>query len=71
MEREVRVVWVNGVRRELVGASTVADLVQEMGASSGPVAVERNGELVPRAQHGRVVLEDGDRVAVVTLVGGG
>jgi thiamine biosynthesis protein ThiS len=35
------------------------------------VAVERNLQIVPRARHGETALADGDRLEVVTLVGGG
>lgn len=35
------------------------------------IAVERNGEIVPRSMYGEVVLEEGDSVEVVSFVGGG
>lgn len=64
-------VWVNGVARELASGATVAELVAALGLSAAQVAVERNRRLVPRAEHGRTQLADGDRVEIVTLVGGG
>ncbi len=52
------------------GPSVVALLVQlELGGQR--VAVEVNGEIVPKAEHERHVLADGDSVEVVTFVGGG
>jgi sulfur carrier protein len=56
-------IQVNGEGREIAAGSTVA--------TQPHVAVEVNLEVVPRAEHGEAVLRDGDRVEVVTLVGGG
>lgn len=50
---------------------TLAALLQELGAAAGPVAVERNGRVVRRADHPSTVLEPGDRLEIVRLVGGG
>ena len=61
----------NGVEREVSGGTTVADLVAALGLATTPVAVERNLGIVPRAEHARTVLAEGDRLEVVTLVGGG
>ena len=61
----------NGEARELPDEITVVALLQRLGMGSGPVAVERNAEIVPRAEHGSTVLRDGDRVEVVQFVGGG
>lgn len=61
----------NGEPRELRPGMTVADLVAELGMQPRFVAVERNLQLVPRAEHGQCRLEPGDRLEVVTLVGGG
>ncbi|QEG36824.1 Sulfur carrier protein ThiS [Bythopirellula goksoeyrii] len=62
---------VNGKKRELPDGSTVAELIAELALDPRMLAVERNLELVPRAQHSQTPLEEGDRVEVVTLVGGG
>jgi sulfur carrier protein len=64
-------IQVNGEGREIAGGTTVADLLGELGVTQPHVAVELNLEVVPRAQHGDTILSDGDRVEVVTLVGGG
>ncbi len=62
---------VNGVERELEAGATVATLVRVLELGPGRVAVERNGRLVPRVEHERTPLAEGDRLEVVTLVGGG
>ena len=62
---------VNGDPRTVPDDCTVQDLVQMLGLSHGPVAVERNREVVPRAEHAVVALAEGDVVEVVHFVGGG
>jgi len=64
-------IHVNGQLREVVIGSTVAELLGELGVVQPHVAVELNLEVVPRAQHGDTRLHEGDRLEVVTLVGGG
>jgi sulfur carrier protein len=64
-------IQVNGESRELPSGSTVAALLGSLGVTQPHVAVELNLEVVPRAQHGETVLREGDRLEVVTLVGGG
>lgn len=61
----------NGEPRELADGATVADLVRAAVANARYVAVERNGEVVPRDQHAATPLREGDQIEVVTLVGGG
>jgi sulfur carrier protein len=51
--------------------TSVAALIRELGLSDRPVAVERNREVVPRARHADTQLAAGDRLEVVTFVGGG
>ena len=50
---------------------TVSQLVVVLGLGGGPVAVERNRDIVPRAHHATTLIEDGDVVEVVHFVGGG
>ncbi len=66
----VRVV-VNGKREDVDDGSTVADLVRRFNLTPPRVAVEVNAELVPRATYGEVPLSSGDRVEIVSFVGGG
>ncbi len=62
---------INGESRTVTAGTTVAGLVAELGLGDRRVAVERNREVVPRAQHATTVLAAGDHVEVVTFVGGG
>ena len=61
----------NGESREVNDGRTVGDLLDELDLSPRHVAVEVNLEVVPRQRHYQHVLRDGDRIEVVTLVGGG
>jgi sulfur carrier protein len=64
-------VRLNGEEREVAAQSTVRDLLHALGRDGVPCAVEVNLELVPHSRHASHALKDGDRVEVVTLVGGG
>lgn len=64
-------VLVNGQPRRLPHGSTVADLLVAMALKPAQVAVERNKQIVRRADHGATLLEAGDRLEVVTFFGGG
>jgi thiamine biosynthesis protein ThiS len=61
----------NGAERKISEGATVADLLAALEMKPQHVAVEVNLELVPRARHGEHRLAPGDRLEVVTLVGGG
>lgn len=62
---------VNGEARPASVPLTIAQLLSELQLSPRGVAVEVNLQIVPRAEHERYELRDGDRLEVVTLVGGG
>ena len=62
---------VNGDTLTLPDSSTLADLISLQGLGGRRIAIERNGEIVPRSRYGEVVLADGDRLEVVVAVGGG
>ncbi|HRE13009.1 MAG TPA: sulfur carrier protein ThiS [Usitatibacteraceae bacterium] len=64
-------VTVNGAERRFAPPLTVAGLVGEMGVAGRRIAIERNGEIVPRSRYGETMLADGDRLEVVVAVGGG
>jgi thiazole synthase len=64
-------ILVNGEHRRVNGGVTVAQMVNELGLDPLRVAVERNLEVVPRAQLGEVQVEDGDDYEIVHFVGGG
>jgi sulfur carrier protein len=65
------VIQFNGQPREVPRGATVAALLEQLGLRPAYVGVEINQELAPRSQHAQRVLEQGDRVEVVSLVGGG
>jgi thiamine biosynthesis protein ThiS len=67
----VPTIVVNGESRPIRAGQTVAELLGELGLDPRQVAVERNREVVPRALHASTVLAAGDRLEVVTFVGGG
>lgn len=62
---------VNGKTREVEDGTTVAALLEGLDVVQPHVAVELNLDVVPRARHADTLLHDGDRLEVVTLVGGG
>lgn len=64
-------ITVNGEPRAVEGSPSVGDLVAELGLDPARVAVERNLEIVRRGGFAEVRLEDGDRIEIVHLVGGG
>jgi thiamine biosynthesis protein ThiS len=64
-------VIVNGESRELADGVTVAALLELLRIAPRGTAVELNFELVPRTHHAGRRLAEGDRLEVVTLVGGG
>jgi sulfur carrier protein len=62
---------VNGEAREVEEGLTVRGLLDALELGGRLVAVERNAEIVPRAQHATTVLREGDRIEIVHFVGGG
>ena len=64
-------VFLNGEPHRVPAGSTMADLVTGLGRDPRTVAVERNGDLVPRARFAATPLAAGDRVEVVHFVQGG
>ncbi|MFZ5829557.1 MAG: sulfur carrier protein ThiS [Planctomycetota bacterium] len=64
-------IQVNGQSTAVSEGTTVAALLAQLELDNRPVAVELNLQLVPKARHAATVVSAGDRVEVVTLVGGG
>jgi sulfur carrier protein len=62
---------VNGELREVPDGLTIRGLIEHLGLTQGPVAVERNRDVVPRAEHATTGLLSGDVVEIVHFVGGG
>lgn len=61
----------NGERRQFPSQLTVAALIEALGYTGKRIAVERNGEIVPRGRHAEVFVNDGDQLEIVVAVGGG
>jgi len=64
-------VIVNGEPIETPTGLTLAELIEQRGLSDAACATELNHTLVPKNQRGEQRLNDGDRVEIVSLVGGG
>lgn len=64
-------VCVNGESLLVPSPLSVRQLIVHLGLTDGPVAVERNREIVPRAEHESTALCEGDAIEIVHFVGGG
>ena len=62
---------INGVARAFRPGLTCAELIVELELSGKRIAIERNGDIVPRSQFDACRLQDGDRLEIVAAVGGG
>ena len=62
---------INGEKREMVGAATLAELIALLGMQADRVAVELDREIVPRAQWEQTPLHEGALLEIVHFVGGG
>ena len=63
-------VTVNGVALDIAG-KTAAEYLAQTKYDPKRIALERNGDIVPRSQYDKTVLEDGDTLEIVSFVGGG
>jgi sulfur carrier protein len=68
---KVITVSINGAARQLSDSTRVAELIEQMGLAGKRIALERNGEIVPRSSFAAQRLADGDKLEVVVAVGGG
>lgn len=64
-------IQLNGEPRALDGVDTIAGLIASLGLDGRKVAVERNLEIVPKSTYGEAPVMDGDRIEIVTFIGGG
>ena len=62
---------INGKPRQFESAIKLADVIRDLGLEGKRIAVERNGEIVPRSEFVAVELADGDAIEIVGAVGGG
>jgi len=64
-------IHVNGEERVVAPGTTVLRLLRELSLPESRVAVERNLSIVRKTEYGETLLEEGDRLEIVTFVGGG
>jgi sulfur carrier protein len=64
-------ITLNGAPREYPATLTFGQLLDSLALTGRRLAVERNGEIVPRSSFSSAQLADGDRIEVVIAVGGG
>ena len=62
---------INGASQAFDHALSVVELIQQLALGGKKLAIERNGELVPRSQYTQCQVVDGDRLEIVVAVGGG
>ncbi|MCB4359736.1 sulfur carrier protein ThiS [Quatrionicoccus australiensis] len=62
---------INGESRQFPAPLSVAGLVEALGYAGKRIAIERNGEIVPKSQHATTSLVAGDQLEIVVAVGGG
>ena len=64
-------ILVNGAPCQLPHDSRVTDLIEQLGYTSKRIAIELNGEIVPKSRHADTPLTEGDQLEIVVAVGGG
>ena len=65
------IITVNGKAHECPADTTVSTLLEQLALTGRRIAVERNGDIVPRSQHASAALATGDQIEIVVAVGGG
>ena len=64
-------ITVNGTAQRYEQPLALAELLERMALAGKKIAVEKNGEIVPKSAHGATLVLDGDRFEIVVAVGGG
>jgi thiamine biosynthesis protein ThiS len=64
-------VTVNGTARTVEAPTSLAELVRMLGLEGKRIAIERNGEIVPKSRYATTRVDAGDRLEIVAAVGGG
>ena len=64
-------IFLNGESQDVAEGMSLEALVLSLGSDPRGIAIERNLEIVPKAEHAKTLLEEGDRLDVVQFVGGG
>ncbi|MBE7059029.1 MAG: sulfur carrier protein ThiS [Ruminococcaceae bacterium] len=63
-------VKINGKELNVAG-KTISDYLKTTNYDTKRIAVERNGDIVPKSQYDETLLQDGDNIEIVSFVGGG
>ncbi|MGQ5523474.1 sulfur carrier protein ThiS [Chitinimonas sp. PSY-7] len=64
-------IQINGVSHQFSTALTLAALITQLGHAGRRIAIERNGEIVPKGMFNETLLQSGDKLEIVVAVGGG
>ncbi|ADL54442.1 sulfur carrier protein ThiS [Gallionella capsiferriformans] len=64
-------VFVNGAERQLNDNCSIAELIEALGYTGRRIALEKNGDIVPRSRYADSTLNEGDKLEIVVAVGGG
>ncbi|MDV2115135.1 sulfur carrier protein ThiS [Alcaligenes faecalis] len=64
-------ITLNGQSKTLANSDTVGTLIIELGYENKRIAVELNGDIVPKSQHASTFIKEGDTIEIVVAVGGG
>ena len=64
-------VLINGKATEVAPEATVSDLLEQLELKGKRIAIELNGEILPRSRHTDQRLDDGDQLEIVHAIGGG
>lgn len=64
-------IFLNGESRNVADGTSIEALVLSLSGDPRGIAIERNREIVPKAEHPTTLLEEGDKLEVVQFVGGG
>jgi sulfur carrier protein len=64
-------ITLNGELKQVGSARTIAELIESLGYQGKRIAVEQNGDIVPKSQHATAPLNEQDQIEIVVAVGGG
>ena len=64
-------VHINGAPRQMADSCSIAELIDTLGYTGKRIALEKNGDIVPRSQYAENTVNAGDKLEIVVAVGGG
>ena len=64
-------VTINGEVQEIADGLTISLLIASLGIDQSQVAVEKNGDIIPKSTHANTAVEHGDAIEIVRFIGGG